>query len=1284
MKLIGSLLFIFTVFVIQYKATSQTVIHTEDFESATGWSFVSSGVNNWTIEKCSGNGTSLPGLNALYVTNSAPDGGCSSSGNELFAYDNAFSGTEEIIAFTMVDGSCATNYILAFDYRVEGIIGEDYVDVVYSLDGVNFFPAGIALTQSSTWTSGFTPLPALLDNSIFYIGFRYTYNDANGGTLPAAIDNIAIVGDDTVPPTISCPNDTNVYVDINCNGIIEDYTGDAIVSDNCSPIANISVTQLPLPGLVVNGALVETSIELTATDEAGNEVKCSFFARAIDTIPATIQCPSDTIVYATNNCDGALADYTGAAVAADNCNPSSSLTITQDPIPTTIISADQIITLTVDGGIPNIPQSCTFTAFFIDTVAPGIICPAPIDIYANSSCEAILPDYGTLAVYIENCDPSPTITQSPIAGTTISGTNNSTVTLNILDASGNSSSCQLTQQVIDTIKPVVTCPGIQTANSDASCQTSIGDYTGLVTSTDNCSSLISISQSPLPATTVSSNTTITMTATDEAGNSQTCNFSLELIDVIAPVIACPSNTNVSPGVGCTYILADFTSGTTATDNCSSALNMTYSQDPIPGTSLNSGAHTITLYAEDENSNIGSCTFSLTVSDQTPPAISSCGSNLTVYSDVNCEALAPDFTTGVVTSDNCSSLSVLSITQNVSAGSVLTTSTTVTITVQDEAGNQSTCNVTAIVADTINPTLTCPANQDVSINSSCQYTVPDLVPLVSGTDNCSALANMNITQNPPAGSTQNGITSVLIQLTDEGGNSASCTLILTPIDTEPPSITCPTPAVVNNGVNCDYTLPYYGTTSTVLDNCSGYIINQLPAAGTVIQPGITTIELEVIDAGGNSDVCSFDLQVIETENPLITCPTNISTCDPNVTYSDPVYSDNCAVSLTQTEASGLGSGSVFPIGITTIEYTAMDSTGNSATCQFTVEVLDYPGAANIIDDTLWLCAQNSTVISADLVSSGTGEWTVISGQGAFNNQFANSTGLNNIGIGTNVYAWNVSTTSCGFNADTLVVINSQQDIQASTQDTIYACDQNEVVLLGNAPLYGIGTWTTTGSGTISTPNSPSTSSSFDNGWQLFIWTISNGSCPSSSDTLHVFGLKKPEIQTADTLVCIENDLIQIEASGLSNDQYGYWYVANGSATIDDPFSSMTSVHNFGYGSTWITYTLTNPYCPSRSDTLIVVANLCNDYDPVIPTVFTPGNLDGSNDLFKIPFLGVLYPECKVLIFNRWGSVVYESVGYDEPWDGRFKGEILPMGTYFYQIDLNDGSGKQFKGDISIIK
>ncbi len=1341
----------------------------EDFETPGVWTQAGTpNPNFWTIEGCAGNGTSSAGSYSLYITNGGADGGCSTSGNEAFAYDNCPSGSENPIIYTQVDASCAGTLIADFDYRIEGNAGEDFLELVYSTDGVTFFPIGSALATSTNWTSTSISLPSLLDFTTFYIGFQFTYNNVNAGTFPPAIDNLTISGLDNTapvmtcpgslnlyvntnciakcgnytssmlslsdnctdsaiisvlqdvpeltdftggpgsveiitltatdeagnftqctinlnildsfPPVIICPSDTNVYVDNNCDGTIADYTGSAAVGDNCTLPSNIIVSQSPSPGLVVHGTIVVTPIVLTAMDESGNTSTCTFDARTIDTIPATIICPLDTIVYATSTCEGYLADYTGDAIASDNCVPSSSLSVTQNPPATSIITADQVITLTVNGAIPATPQSCTFTAIFVDTLAPSLICPSPVSVYSDANCDATLPDYGTLAVYTENCDPSPVITQSPAPGTTLSGLNSTVVTITITDASGNSDMCQLTQMVLDTIKPSATCPSDQTLNTNASCQATVGDYTSMVTGLDNCSTVLSYTQNVSPGTTISANTLVTMTVTDESGNAQTCTFNLLLNDNIAPVITCPANTTVSADASCSYILGDYSASATATDNCSASGNMIYSQSPAPSTTLNTGIHTITLTVEDENSNTGSCSFDLTVEDQTSPIISSCGSNQTYNADNTCSATIGDFTAAVAVTDNCSTLSGITVTQNPVSGTTINSTTAITITVTDEAGNNATCSVNAILVDNIQPSVTCPGPQTVAINSSCEYNVPDLSGLVGGTDNCSALSSMTITQNPPAGSLQNGITSVLITLTDEGGNNATCITTLNPNDTEAPTINCPSPAPVNNGTSCDFTLPFYGSISSVLDNCSDYTITQTPAAGTVVQTGYTSIQLEVTDAGGNTDVCSFNLQVIETENPTITCPSNVSTCDPIVTYSDPVFSDNCGASLSQSDATGLSSGSTFPVGITTLEYTAVDSSGNTQTCQFNIEILDYPSSANIVDDTIWLCSQNGTVLTADPATSGSGEWTVLSGQGSFNNQFASTTGVNNLAYNTNAFIWTISSASCGSKADTVYVINSQQDLPASTQDT-YACDAASIILVANAPLYGTGLWTTDGGGTINTPGSPNTSSTFTNGWQNFIWTISSGGCPSTSDTLHVFGQKQPTILTGDTLVCLGNDEIVLSATAPANGQDGSWFVASGSASIANPFSNPTTAANFGYATTLITYTYTNP---SKSDTLIVSGNLCNDYQPEIPTVFTPGNLDGSNDLFTIPFLGVLYPECKVLIFNRWGSVVYESTGYDEPWDGTYKGESLPMGTYFYQIDLNDGSGTQYKGDISIIK
>ena len=71
---------------------------------------------------------------------------------------------------------------------------------------------------------------------------------------------------------------------------------------------------------------------------------------------------------------------------------------------------------------------------------------------------------------------------------------------------------------------------------------------------------------------------------------------------------------------------------------------------------------------------------------------------------------------------------------------------------------------------------------------------------------------------------------------------------------------------------------------------------------------------------------------------------------------------------------------------------------------------------------------------------------------------------------------------------------------------------------------------------------------------------------------------------------------------------------------------------------------------------------------LPTSFTPNN-DGYNDTWDVD--GLLdYNLADIRIFDRWGQVVHRSVGYSQPWDGRNGGKEVPVGTYYYAIDLND--------------
>jgi gliding motility-associated-like protein len=61
----------------------------------------------------------------------------------------------------------------------------------------------------------------------------------------------------------------------------------------------------------------------------------------------------------------------------------------------------------------------------------------------------------------------------------------------------------------------------------------------------------------------------------------------------------------------------------------------------------------------------------------------------------------------------------------------------------------------------------------------------------------------------------------------------------------------------------------------------------------------------------------------------------------------------------------------------------------------------------------------------------------------------------------------------------------------------------------------------------------------------------------------------------------------------------------------------------------------------------------------------------------------YPGCTVHVYNRYGTAVFGIVGYNTPWDGKYNGEDLPVGTYYYVIDPKNGR-KIITGSLTILR
>jgi gliding motility-associated-like protein len=108
------------------------------------------------------------------------------------------------------------------------------------------------------------------------------------------------------------------------------------------------------------------------------------------------------------------------------------------------------------------------------------------------------------------------------------------------------------------------------------------------------------------------------------------------------------------------------------------------------------------------------------------------------------------------------------------------------------------------------------------------------------------------------------------------------------------------------------------------------------------------------------------------------------------------------------------------------------------------------------------------------------------------------------------------------------------------------------------------------------------------------------------------------------------------------------------------------------------------CYDSTIVWVTIDNVTQEINKLIPNIISP-NGDGANDVWKLPFIQLLYPEATVEVFNKWGQQIFNSQGYTEPWDGTFEGKNVPDGNYYYIINLNSsGDDQVFKGAILVLR
>jgi gliding motility-associated-like protein len=187
---------------------------------------------------------------------------------------------------------------------------------------------------------------------------------------------------------------------------------------------------------------------------------------------------------------------------------------------------------------------------------------------------------------------------------------------------------------------------------------------------------------------------------------------------------------------------------------------------------------------------------------------------------------------------------------------------------------------------------------------------------------------------------------------------------------------------------------------------------------------------------------------------------------------------------------------------------------------------------------------------------------------------------------------------------------------------------------------------------------------------YTFTAANACSSSATSTITVYAT--PIVNAGRDTTILEGGTLQLQpqvsGTGLT---YQWTPITN----LSDP----TSLNPIASPDLDVLYTLrvtSSEGCVAADNIFIRVLQL-----PEIPNAFTP-NADGYNDVWNIRYLNS-YTNPTVQIFNRYGQQVYYSVGYATPWDGRFNGEDLPMGTYYYIV--NPGNGRKvMAGSVTLIK
>ena len=286
--------------------------------------------------------------------------------------------------------------------------------------------------------------------------------------------------------------------------------------------------------------------------------------------------------------------------------------------------------------------------------------------------------------------------------------------------------------------------------------------------------------------------------------------------------------------------------------------------------------------------------------------------------------------------------------------------------------------------------------------------------------------------------------------------------------------------------------------------------------------------------------------------------------------------------------------------------------------------------------------------------------------------------------------------CAATASVEVANGYPPDADAGNSFSI--CTPERIELIANLPDGQTGFWTALDGALIEDSMLDTTAATgLISGFNYFTWTLSTAECPEYSiDSLLVIvettptanddAYQGPLAPAEIPLDVVSNDDVltvgQWDIKLLTSPELGVVSVQGGGVITYDYPSNAFGIQQFQYE-------LCSSICPQYCDTANVSIDIAENVDTTVQlaNAITP-NGDGVNEFFVVPQLKAnpdLYPQNELVIFNRWGDIVYEARPYFNDWGGQTnQGKELPQGTYYYVLRLNVSEGIIFKGDITILK